>query len=181
MDNTAWKVSAAKLDGVLFRTEQHEIKKKCKTTHRYLVGKVRVTIAGQRKPTTVKCYGIVKQFYVHFMYKPKRSTYKLTAAKLATFEEPWILCALCEWFEGVGTNPVNGLPQIQPNSHWQAGCPMTNLATCIATNVTFWPSNPFDASHFDEDGQILDKDCPAYDFSGDSVFDVITMHEDIKL
>jgi hypothetical protein len=115
------------------KTEQHENRKKYKTTHRCIVGKVRVTTVGQQKPTTVKCYGIVKQFYVHFMYKPKRSTYKLTAAKF------------------------------------------------IGTSVTFWPSNPFDASHFDEDGQILDKDCPAYDFSGDSVFDVITMHEDIKL
>ena len=33
MDNTAWKVSAAKLDGVLFRTEQHENRKKCKRAH----------------------------------------------------------------------------------------------------------------------------------------------------
>jgi hypothetical protein len=117
MDNAAWKVSSAKLDGVLFRTEQHENRKKCKTTHRCIVSKVRVTTASQQKPTTVKCYGVVKQFYVHFIYKPKRSTYKLTAAKLAEFEESWILRALCEWFESVGTNPVNGLTQIQPNAH----------------------------------------------------------------
>ena len=181
MDNTAWEVSMARLDGVLFRTEKLEIRKKSKTTNRCIVGRVRVTTARQEKPTTVKCYGIVQQFYVHFMYPPKRSTYKLTEAKLAKFKEPWILCARCEWFEGAGTNPVNGLTQIKPNTHWQEGCPITNLQNCIATNVTFWPSNPFDASHFDEDGHILDEDCPVYDFSGDQLFDVVTLHEDIKL
>lgn len=182
MSHQAWSVSMACLDGVLFRTEKHEIRKKCKTTNRYIIGQVRVRVPNQSKTTTVNCYGVVKELYVHFMSKPEQSTYKLTAAKLAKFKEPWILCAICEWYEDAGTNPVNGLPQIRPNKHWQEDCPLINLHSCIGANVAFWPSNPFDASHFDEHGCVLAEHGPIYNFGGcdQQLFDVIMMHQTIK-
>jgi len=171
----------AMLDGVLFRTERHEIRKRCKTTNSYIVGLVKVDTGAQSKPVTQKCYGVIKRFYVHFMYPPAKSTYKLTVRKLKTFPEPWILCAKCEWFEEAGQNPINGLVQIRPNSAWDAGCAFTNLSNCLSINITLWPSNPFDPKHFGADGKPLDLASPVYDFSGDGLFDVITHHEKIQL
>ena len=180
MDNTAWTCTMATIDEQLFRTRGHEKRKRCKTTNKYIIGVVNVT-QPNGKTKTKKCYGVIKKFYVHFMYPPARTTYKLTIKKLETFEEPWIMCALCEWYEELGSNPVTGLTQIRPNPFWEAGCPITNLANCLPINPTFWPVNPFNPSHFGEDGEILDKDCSVYDFSGDGTYEVITHHEDINL
>jgi hypothetical protein len=99
----------ATVDGQLFRTEAHERRKRTKTANKYIVGAVNVTTTGSNgKKVTKKqkCYGVIKKIYLHFMYPPARSTYKLNIRKLAAFKEPWILCARCDWYEELGCNPI---------------------------------------------------------------------------
>jgi hypothetical protein len=176
MSRTVWSVDRATLDGVLFRTQAVQTRKKSKTDNSCIVGGVKIQRGGRL--VTEKCYGVIKAFYFHFMYPPHRSTYKLTSAKLDQFhaDSPWILCALCEWHEPLGTNPLTGLLQIQPNQFW-ADCPLTNMANCYPLNVVFWPAMPFAAEDFDKNGEVLDKNNQMYDFSGTGVLDVVTHHE----
>jgi hypothetical protein len=170
MDNKAWTVTRAFVDGVLFRTKPSQDKKKTKTDNSCMVAEINCTDEDGRTVKDQKCYGVIIKFYFHFMYPPKKSTYKLTSKKLVKFEEPWILCALCDWYEQVGTKVSTGLVQIQQNPYW-SGCPISNMANTMPYNVVFWPSQPFDADDFDDDGEYLYEGFP--DFSGTGVFDVV--------
>ena len=58
-------------------------------------------------------------------------------------EAPKKVIIEADWYEQVGTNAVNGLPQItfQPNF---ASCSVAFLDDCIPDNCVFFPSNPWD-------------------------------------
>lgn len=155
-----------------------EQRENLKTNNQNIIGLVNVV--RNRRKEQAKCFGVINQFYLHFMYPPSSSTYKLTVKKLAKISEPWILCAHCDWYEQYGTNPLTGLVQITSNSFWD-GCPLINLANCFPENVSFWPSFPFNVDDFDEEGKPLDPDVSQYDFSGNGVYDVITHHQDLAL
>ena len=173
MNNTVWVLTRAKLDGVLFRTKPSQDKKKTKTDNSCIIGYVNVT--GEDGQTRVqKCYGVIQKFYLHFMYPPKKSTYKLTREKLLSFEEPWILCALCDWYDTLDVHSSTGLVQIQRNNYWE-GCPLQNLATCYPTNIVYWPTTPFNPDDYDDKGKPIEG--KTYDFKGDGIYSVIAHHE----
>ena len=46
------------------------------------------------------------------------------------------------WYEQVGINPVNGLPQIEYNENF-GSCSLAFLDDCIPENCTFFPSSPW--------------------------------------
>ena len=172
MDNTAWTVNHATVDGVLFRTRPSQIKKGTITDNSCIVGWVNVEIDGEAVPQ--KCYGVIKQFYLHFMYPPSQSTYKLTVKKLAAFTTPWILVALCEWYDHLGEQPRTGLTRIKRNHFWQSGCPIHNMSNTIPMNVCFLPEVPFNPDDFDDDGEpVKNIKNGEYDFSGTEVLNVL--------
>jgi hypothetical protein len=47
------------------------------------------------------------------------------------------------WYEKIGVNPVNGLPQIKPQPNFDS-CSVTFLDQCVPLNCVFFPSNPWD-------------------------------------
>jgi hypothetical protein len=101
--------------------------------------------------------------------KPRAlSTHKLTSKKFASKNRGD--CALCDWYEEVGTTVYTGLDQIQPNPSW-SGCPISNMANTLPYNCVFWPSEPFDADDFDDDGEYMYDGIP--DCSGTGVFGVV--------
>ena len=126
-----------------------------------------------------KCYGVITQFYVHFMYPPslRHCDFKLTTKQLLDLQTPWILCADCEWYEELGVCSTTGLVRVQPNLHWQQCCSLHNMANTFPVNVSYWPEVPFDPDHFNDKGepkQNIKNGC--YDFSGlTSVLNVINM------
>ena len=126
------------------------------------------------KVQKVKCYGVINKLYLHFMYPPEKSTYKLNGKSLPKMNTPWILCALCQWYEHLGEDPETGLTRIIPNAFW-AGCPLQNLSNCYAENVVYWPETPFDIAHFDKDGEPTKNiKNGKYDYSGTGECLVIT-------
>ena len=151
MDNTVWTVTRATVDGVLFRTRSSQIRKNTKSDNSCMVGEVNVTLPNGKEERQ-KCYGVIKKFFLHFMYPPpSKQTYKLNMRKLAKIDTPWILCAECDWYEYVGVHTINGLVRIQPNRFWDY-CPLFNMASVIPSNVAFWPEDPFNPDHFDDEG-----------------------------
>ena len=176
MNNTVFTVTSCTVDGVLFRTKPIQDCKKNKTDNSCIVGALNLSdVSGQNGEH--KCYGIIKKLYVHFMYPPSCSTYKFNIKKLATIGTPWILCALCDWYEPIGETPTSGLVRIRRNTHWQ-GCPIHNMANVFPRNVVFWPECPFNPDHFNDDGDCIDKSKlkgGQYDFSGSGVLNVINL------
>ncbi len=170
MSNKIWTLKHCKVDGVLFRTKPSQDRKKTKTDNSCMAAEVNVTDEHGMATTTL-CYGVIKELYFHFMYPPEKSTYKLTAKKLKNFDEPWIVVALCDWYEEVGIKVSTGLKQIAHNAHWE-GCPISNMANTMAENFAFWPSCPFNPDNFDDDGVWIHDGLPT--FSGTGVFDVVS-------
>jgi hypothetical protein len=170
MTDTVWKVTSATVDGVLFRTKSGQDRKNTKTDNSCIVGSLKID------GVTHKCYGIIKEFYVHFMYPPpKKNTYKLNADKLADISVPWILCADCVWYETSDIHPTNGTLRVLRNNYWDK-CSLHNMANTHPANVVFWPEMPFDLDHFDEDGEpIANIRNGRYDFGNNcAVLNVIT-------
>jgi hypothetical protein len=54
------------------------------------------------------------------------------------------------WYECVGVNPVNGLPQIKHQPNFDA-CSVAFLENCVPENLLFLQSNPWD-----EECELLD-------------------------
>lgn len=83
MDRTVWEVHRLDLDGVLFRTEvgQNRKKTEMKTDNSCIIGwteVLRTNIKNKREKRRgnknatqkEKCYGRIQRLYVHFMYPP---------------------------------------------------------------------------------------------------------------
>jgi hypothetical protein len=60
-------------------------------------------------------------------------------------QAPRKLVIQANWYEQIGINPVNGLPQIEYNENF-GSCSLAFLDDCIAENCAFFPSSPWDAT-----------------------------------
>ena len=58
-------------------------------------------------------------------------------------EAPRKIVIEADWYEQVGTNQTNGLPQIKFQANFSS-CSLAFLDDCIPENCTFFPSNPWD-------------------------------------
>ena len=82
------------------------------------------------KAVKTRAYARIVDIFEHRMY-PHR-------------ESPARVIIECKWYEEVGINPVNGLPMIRLNENWEVAR-YAFLDTCVAADVVYWPTDPFDA------------------------------------
>lgn len=82
------------------------------------------------KAVRTRAYARIVDIFEHRMY-PHR-------------ESPARVIIECEWYEEVGINPVNGLQMIRLNENWEVAR-YAFLDTCVAADVVYWPTDPFDA------------------------------------
>lgn len=183
MDRTMYEVQRLEMDKVLFRTERVQNMKGVKTDNSYIVGETITTgrVPGRpRARRQEKCYGRLQHFYLHFMYPPPVEELasatedgRIDPNKITSV--PWAVFAHCKWYEEHGTNPNNGLTQVQYNQNWDA-CPFICMDNCLSQNCQLWPSVPYDDEKYDGEGK-LKPDC--FDFQDYTLelHDVMYYHE----
>lgn len=76
----------------------------------------------------VTAYGKIQRMFVHRMFDDESADSKVVIQ--------------ADWYEHVGTNPVNGLPQVQFNPNFNA-CSLAFLDQCIPQNFMFGKSDPW--------------------------------------
>jgi hypothetical protein len=195
MDNTAWKVERVHLDGIYFRSEPYEARKDLVTCNSAIVGFTDVTRDERRQRNNTatrtpsrarsgaaneKCYGVIQDFYLHFMYPPTADQLKsgrldkgrIDPAKVGV---PWAVFVCCRWYEEVAAkHPINRLTQCQYNQFWD-DCPLISLSQCLSMNIQLWPSVPFEEDDYDKDGNRK-KERPVKAADPWELFSVITYH-----
>ena len=88
---------------------------------------------------------------------------------------PWCVLVWCKWYEGAGSNPINGLVQVRYKKNWNQGCPFIDLTHCFPKNCVCWPSVPFDIKKYDDNGFLKDGMTDAC--SPEDLHDLIEHHE----
>jgi hypothetical protein len=151
MDRTIWTVSRFMLDGVLFRTKQYTVGKEMVNHNFCIMGESEVT-GSDRVTRVTRCYGEIKEVYLHFQYPPM--THQLESAtekgriNPSKVGVPFGVFISCRWFEKIGQNPVNTLDMIVPVEEWNS-LDLIPLRDCLPISCMFWPSNPFDLDEFE--------------------------------
>ena len=74
-------------------------------------------------------YGKIQRMFVHFFWPDDK-------------DAPSKVVIQAEWYEQVGTNPVNGLPEIRLNRNFDASS-LCFLEDCVAHHIFFVRSDPF--------------------------------------
>ena len=74
-------------------------------------------------------YGRIQRMFVHAFWPDDKDAPKKVVIQAV-------------WYEQVGTNPVNGLPQIRLNNNFDS-CTLCFLEDCWAHSITFGLSDPF--------------------------------------
>ena len=92
-------------------------------------------------------YGVITRMFLHSFWPDA--------------EAPKKIVVQADWYEQVGKNPVNGLPQIRFQANFSA-CSLAFLDDCIAENCAFFPSDPWNdkSDLFDV---VLHHSSPLYD------------------
>jgi hypothetical protein len=152
MTRDAWEIGRLTLDGVYFRSAKVQDQKGSKTDNSCISGEVKVDLrssARHRNVRTVEesCYGVIKTFYLHFMWPPsaphlRSATTKTRIDPNKITEVPWMVVADCRWFGPLGQLHETGLVQLRPDDDWTQTCPYIRLQDCHAMNVVFWPVKP---------------------------------------
>ena len=152
MSKDVWEIGRVTLDGVYFRSQKVQEHKGSKTDNSCISGEVNVDLrknARQRDVSVVEesCYGIIKTFYLHFMWPPSfphlwNATTKKKIDPDKITEVPWLVVADCRWFGPLENRHETGLVQLRPDPNWDADCPFIRLQDCHSMNVVFWPVDP---------------------------------------
>jgi hypothetical protein len=115
-------IKRASLDGVEFRTAQSQEKFKMNNAcvmMNYLSAETGQEVIG---------YGVIQKMFTHQFWPDDP-------------EAPEKVIVQADWYELVGANPINGLPQIRRNNNFNA-CSVAFLDMCVAANCIFMPSDP---------------------------------------
>lgn len=116
-------IKRATLDGVEFRTLESQARFKMNNAS------VMMKYLSAESGDVVVGYGIIESMFVHKFWPDDP-------------EAPEKVIIQADWFEQVGTNPTNGLPQIKRNPNFNA-CSVAFLDMCTAANCVFMKSDPF--------------------------------------
>ena len=115
----------ASLDGVEFRTQRSQEKKTMDNAS------VMMQYQSLETRQVVMGYGRITDMYIHRFWPEEGAPEKIIV--------------VADWYEQIGTNPVNGLPQIRFQQNFSS-CQLAFLEDCVPKSCKFLPSNPFDDS-----------------------------------
>ena len=153
MSKDAWEIGRVTLDGVYFRSQKVQDHKGSKTDNSCISGEVNVDTRQSARGINVSvveesCYGIIKTFYLHFMWPPstihlRNATTKGRIDPNKITEVPWLVVADCRWYGPLpNRHAETGLVQLRPDPNWDADCPFIRLQDCHPMNIVFWPVDP---------------------------------------